>query len=142
MGMNRSGDEPWKVRQTRVCRPGDMRLLYQAGDWLEEAWDDAHLQAIVEHSFAFVAAELPDGSWIGMGRLISDGVSDAYLQDIVVLPAWEGKGVGSAIVRELLGICASHGITWIGTISEPQTEYFYRKFGFSKMNRYTPMRYE
>ena len=33
-----------------------------------------------------MAAIDPDGRWIGMGRIISDGVSDAYLQDIIVLP--------------------------------------------------------
>lgn len=132
------------VRIVRVtdARPADMRELYLAGDWWEDGWDDQHLCAIVEMSYAFVAAEAPDGTWVGMGRLISDGVSDAYLQDIVVLPAWEDKGIGSAIVWSLLDICKKNGITWIGTIAEPQKEYFYRKFGFARMNRYTPMRYE
>lgn len=132
----------WQVTPTRICRPDDMRRLYEAGDWWEDDWDDDHLRRIVALSFSFVVAESPDGSWIGMGRLISDGVSDAYLQDIVVLPEWEGRGVGSAIVQTLLKICGENGITWIGTIAEPQTEYFYRKFGFAKMNGYTPMRYE
>lgn len=131
-----------RIAQVMSARPGDMQKLYQAGNWWEDDWDDQHLHAIVRMSFAFVAAEAPDGSWVGMGRLISDGVSDAYLQDIVVLPAWEGQGIGSAIVWYLLDICKKKGITWIGTISEPQTEYFYRKFGFARMNRYTPMRYE
>ncbi|MDD1729955.1 MAG: GNAT family N-acetyltransferase [Methanospirillum sp.] len=129
---------------TRVsqARPGDMQALYLAGDWWQDEWDDRYLSALVKMSFAFVAATAPDGSWIGMGRLISDGVSDAYLQDIVVLPSWEGNGIGSAIVRSLLAICKEHGITWIGTIGGPQTEYFYRKFGFSRMCGYIPMRYE
>ncbi len=129
---------------TRVsqARPDDMHALYLAGDWWQDDWDNHYLAALVEMSFAFVAAIAPDGAWIGMGRLISDGVSDAYLQDIVVLPSWEGNGIGSAMVRCLLAICKEHGITWIGTIGGPQTEYFYRKFGFSRMCGYIPMRYE
>jgi GNAT superfamily N-acetyltransferase len=123
-------------------RPADMRALYHAGDWDIEGWDDTHLDSIVRHSFAFVAAVIPDGSWVGMGRLISDGVSDAYLQDIVVLPEWQGQKIGSAIVSMLLKICENYGISWIGTIAGPQTEYFYRRFGLAKMNSYTPMRYE
>jgi GNAT superfamily N-acetyltransferase len=130
------------IMQVRIARPADMRVLYQAGGWWEDAWDDQYLIAIAERSFAFVAAVTPDGSWAGMGRLISDGVSDAYLQDIVVLPEWKGQGIGSALVRFLLDICAERGIVWIGTIAQPQTEYFYRRFGFAKMNAYTPMRYE
>ncbi|PKL60198.1 MAG: N-acetyltransferase [Methanomicrobiales archaeon HGW-Methanomicrobiales-4] len=131
-----------RITPVETPRPVDMRALYQAGGWWEDAWDDYYLAAIVENSYAFVAAEIPDGSWVGMGRLISDGVSDAYLQDIVVLPEWEGQGIGSALVQTLLDICTERGIIWIGTIAQPQTEYFYRRFGFAKMNAYTPMRYE
>ena len=123
-------------------RPADMQALFRAGGWWEDDWNDALLDAIVAESFAFVTASMDDGSWVGMGRLISDGVSAAYLQDIVVLPAWEGQGIGSAIVGILLDICSSAGITWVGTIAGPQTEYFYRRFGFARMNSYTPMRYE
>ena len=131
-----------RITPVEAARPADMRALYLAGGWWEDAWDDQYLTAIVKQSFAFVAAEIPDGSWVGMGRLISDGVSDAYLQDIVVLPEWEGQGIGSALVQSLLDICNERGIVWIGTIAEPQTEFFYRRFGFAKMNAYTPMRYE
>jgi GNAT superfamily N-acetyltransferase len=137
-------DLPCGIRVSRVTvgRPPDMKNLFSAGGWWEEGWDEEYLSAIVSMSFAFVAAQAPDGTWIGMGRLISDGVSDAYLQDIVVLPEWEGKGIGTAIVTLLLRICNNSGILWIGTIAEPGTEYFYRRFGFARMNSYTPMRYE
>jgi aralkylamine N-acetyltransferase len=131
-----------QISRVTTARPDDMENLYRVGDWWEDDWDNNHLLDVVEKSFAFVAAVAPDGSWIGMGRLISDGVSDAYLQDIVVLPAWEGNGIGSAIVKELLAICREKGIDWIGTIAGPETEYFYRRFGLSRMSGYTPMRYE
>lgn len=126
----------------REARPGDMKRLYETGGWWDDSWDDSYLTAVVARSFAFAAAVAPDGSWVGMGRLITDGISDAYLQDIVVLPEWEGRGIGSSIVEMLVTVCRDHGITWIGTIAGPQTEYFYRRFGFAKMNGYTPMRYE
>lgn len=119
-----------------------MRALFEAGEWWESDWDDAMLCDIVRHSYAFVAAISPDNRWIGMGRIISDGVSDAYLQDIVVLPEWRDKGIGTAIVKKLMDICAHAHIGWVGIIAEPKTEFFYRRFGFAKMGGYTPMRYE
>ncbi|NLV27351.1 MAG: GNAT family N-acetyltransferase [Methanomicrobiales archaeon] len=119
-----------------------MRLLLQSGDWWEEYWDDFVLCTIVQHSFSFVVAKDKNDRWIGMGRVVSDGVSDAYLQDIVVLSEWRGNGIGTAIVRELMSICKDAGIGWIGIIAGPETEYFYRRFGFARMGGYTPMRYE
>jgi aralkylamine N-acetyltransferase len=130
------------LEPVKECRPDEMRLLLQSGDWWEEYWDDSVLCSIVEHSFAFIVAKDPDDRWIGMGRIISDGVSDAYLQDIVVLPQWREKGIGTAIVKKLMALCADAGIGWIGIIAGPETEYFYRRFGFGRMGGYTPMRFE
>lgn len=119
-----------------------MRLLYETGGWLEPSWTDSLLERIVRCSFAFVVAEDPSGAWVGMGRLISDGVSDAYLQDVVVRKEWQDLGIGTRIVKELLIICREHGIDWVGTIAGPEREFFYRRFGFARMGGYTPMRYE
>jgi len=130
------------VEKTLECHAKEMRRLYLAGDWWEPEWNDEILSRIVSLSFAFVVATDPDGQWIGMGRIISDGISDAYLQDIVVLPGWRDKGVGSAIVKKLLDICKESGIGWIGVIAGPETEFFYRKFNLFRMGGYTPMRYE
>jgi len=114
------------------CKVDEVRALFHAGDWWEDEWDDSILCEIVRSSYAFVAAIGPDNRWIGMGRIISDGVSDAYLQDIVVLPEWRNKGIGTAIVKKLMTICMHAGIGWIGIIAAPETEYFYRRFGFDR----------
>lgn len=35
---------------------------------------------------------------IGMGRLVGDGVMYWYLQEIIVMPEYQGKGIGTDIV--------------------------------------------
>lgn len=134
--------DEYSIDVVNECKPDEMRTLFESGDWWEPAWDDSILCEIVHRSFAFVVATDSKNRWIGMGRIISDGVSDAYLQDIVVLPEWRGKGIGTALVKKLMLICTHANIGWIGIIAEPETEFFYRRFGFAKMNGYTPMRYE
>ncbi|MDD1665214.1 MAG: GNAT family N-acetyltransferase, partial [Methanomicrobiales archaeon] len=64
------------------------------------------------------------------GRAISDGVSDAYIQDMVVLPKYRGRGIGTAILRRILAACREHGISWIALIAEGGTGDFYRGLGF------------
>ena len=120
---------------------GEICALYQAADWMHPTFTPEQIEKILKQSFCFVIAE-HNGHAIGMGRVISDGVSDGYLQDIVVLPEWRNKGIGTRIVKKLIQECHTRGITWLGIIAEPGTEYFYRTFGFARANGYTPMLYE
>jgi len=77
-----------------------------------------------------------------MGRIISDGVSDAYIQDLVILQKYRGQGIGKKLVGVLLKHCLSHGITWIGLIAEPGQDEFYLPLGFKTMKNYVPMKFE
>jgi GNAT superfamily N-acetyltransferase len=43
-----------------------------------------------------------DGEQVGFARAVSDGVTVAYLADVYVLPAFRGRGLGVALVREIL----------------------------------------
>ncbi len=66
--------------------------LYRAGGWWEDSFDPAGIPALIRGSFAFVvAADTKTGQAVGMGRALSDGVSDAYIQDLVVLPGTGGE---------------------------------------------------
>ena len=116
--------------------------LYRAGGWWEETWDPAGLRALIAGSFAFaVAIDRTSGKAVGMGRAISDGVSDAYIQDLVVLPDYRGRGVGTEILSTLLDYCISADVTWIALIAEPGTEGFYTTLGFRRMEGHLPMRW-
>ena len=77
-----------------------------------------------------------------MGRLISDGVSDAYIQDLIILDEYRGLGLGKKLVNYLVSYCKKNKINWIGLISEPDQDGFYSKLGFSIMKKYTPMKYK
>ena len=77
-----------------------------------------------------------------MGRVLSDGVSDAYIQDLVVLPEYRKKGIGKKLITDLIQYCKSKNISWIALISEPNQEEFYKKIGFKEMANYTPFKYE
>jgi spermidine synthase len=78
---------------------------------------------------------------IGMGRCLSDGVSDAYIQDVVVLDEYRRRGIGREIVSTLARHCKERGLVWIGLVAEPGTGHFYEALGFRLLERYEPMRY-
>ncbi|MBI3440794.1 MAG: GNAT family N-acetyltransferase, partial [Proteobacteria bacterium] len=105
--------------------------LYKAGGWWEEGSSQRRsIPQMVKNSFAFAIARNRRGDIIGMSRVISDGVSDAYIQDVVVLPGYRGKGIGATLVKTLTDYCRRKKIPWVGLVAEPGTYPFYRKLGF------------
>ncbi|MBA3014967.1 MAG: GNAT family N-acetyltransferase [Proteobacteria bacterium] len=114
-------------------------LYRQAGWWPEaEVEDYQRLTRLVKQSHCFAAA-IVDGELIGMGRAISDGVSDAYVQDVTVDLFWRGQGIGSRIVRRIVERLKQDGLGWIGLIAERGSSPFYEQFGFMEMVNSQPM---
>lgn len=116
--------------------------LYKSADWWKECYDPSEIDNLIKNSFSFVVAfEKNSKKAVGMGRLLSDGMSDAYIQDLVVLKEYRKHGIGKKIVDFLLDICKENKISWIGLISEPGQNVFYEKIGFREMKNYVPMRF-
>jgi len=64
---------------------------------------------------------------VGSGRMISDGEYYANIYDVVVLPEYQGKGVGRKIMDALLEKQKLEFILLTSTVGK---EPFYRKLGF------------
>ncbi|MBN1236599.1 MAG: GNAT family N-acetyltransferase [Methanotrichaceae archaeon] len=114
--------------------------LYRAAGWWKEEMDAGKINHLIQGSFLFaVAIDISTGRAVGMGRVISDGIADAYIQDLVVQGDWRSRGVGTMILIKLLEECKFHKISWIGLIAEPGKEEFYRSQGFAPMPGHVPM---
>lgn len=127
---------------TQVNRQSVKKLYQQAGWWDEDdqAPDAAaRIDDMVRGSFCFAGA-FAGAEMIGMGRAISDGASDAYIQDVTVQKEFRGQGIGGRIIRAISNELVSRGIGWIGLVAEPGTQSFYRRLGFEALEGFLPMR--
>lgn len=116
--------------------------LYKSGDWWQESCEArAVIPAMIKGSLCFMVARKLDGQIIGMGRVISDGFSDAYIQDVVVLKEYRGLGIGRELIKRLTQFCLDRKISWIGLIAEPGTQGFYEDLGYGPLIGYQPMLY-
>ncbi|MDR0512038.1 MAG: GNAT family N-acetyltransferase [Treponema sp.] len=131
--------EPLKAASLESADIHQIINLYKEPGWWSESDNDApdSVQKIIQGSFCFVVATL-NGKIIGIGRAISDGFSDAYIQDVTVTGDFRGKGIAVLIVDELVEYLTSKNIGWIALISEPKAVSFYRRYGFSQMENYVP----
>jgi GNAT superfamily N-acetyltransferase len=69
------------------------------------------------------------GEQVGFARAISDGAILAYLADVYVLPAHRGRGLGLALVREMIEGAPGWDVRWLLHTGDAQA--LYRKLGFS-----------
>ncbi len=79
----------------------DLRLLYTSVGWDAYTADLGSLAKAVANS-SYVVAAHSDDQLVGLARGISDDVSIFYLQDILVRPDWQHRGVGQALLTECL----------------------------------------
>jgi GNAT superfamily N-acetyltransferase len=124
-------------------RTEEIHALYRSGGWWQAHHLTPDIPRIMEGSYAFVVAvDAASGKAIGMGRVLSDGISDAYIQDLIVFEEYRRMGIGRKILQRLIDICATARIDWIGLVAEAGTAEFYADMGFVPMEGHTPMQFQ
>ena len=70
---------------------------------------------------------------IGFVDSISNGVTDAYIQDLMVHPDFQGKGIGSELMNKMIEYLKKAGIYMISVLYDEDLKSFYSRFGFYNM---------
>ncbi len=83
----------------------------------------------VEGAWRVVGCYDDDGRMVGFARAFSDGVAIAYLADVYVLVEHRGRGLGAALVREMIDNEPGREFRWM--LHTADAHGLYRKFGFS-----------
>jgi ribosomal protein S18 acetylase RimI-like enzyme len=88
-----------------------------------------------ENSLAIVHARFGD-KIIGYARVVGDKVCYLYVQDLVVDPAHQGKGVGKALLRELHSILQEQGeaTSSLLLVAGKKVRGFYEKIGYKEIS--------
>jgi GNAT superfamily N-acetyltransferase len=89
------------------------------------------VQAQVRGAWRVVGAyDVGSGAQVGFARALSDGVCDAYLADVFVVPAHRGHGLGKAIVSRMVEEGPGADLRW--WLSTLDAHGLYEQFGFAE----------
>jgi GNAT superfamily N-acetyltransferase len=105
--------------------------LYAAVGWSAYTKDVDALDRALRGSSRVVTARR-DGRLVGLTRVLSDGVTIAYVQDILVHPEEQRGGVGRRLVTEALAPYATVRQKVLLTDDEPGQRAFYESLGFAE----------
>ena len=105
--------------------PAEVNAAYAWAEWPErEPW---RLEALAR-SCTWLAAHDPDGTLVGVARVLDDGAIHASLWDVIVHPDRRRRGIGTALVRAALDQCTDRRL--IALVSTPSAVPFFAAMGF------------
>jgi ribosomal protein S18 acetylase RimI-like enzyme len=96
--------------------------------WSDPPSAEALLRILQGSAHAVLARLGPAGEVVGFITAISDGVSCAYIPHLEVRPDFQGQGVGSELVRRLLGRLGE--LYMIDLVCDRDLAPFYERLSF------------
>ena len=122
------------IKETSVSID-DVLPLYQAVGWTNYTNQPQMLAQALSHSLATYLAR--DGEKIvGLVRLVGDGFSSVFVQDLIVLPSYQRQGIGSNLMKEALADYKDAYQVQLATEETGKTLGFYRSLGFETLSTY------
>lgn len=84
-----------------------------------------------------IVSAVCDGKYIGVVRVLTDMVTDAYITDVIIDPNFQGSGLGKQLVGKAIECLKNHSVCDVklacSLYANKGKEPFYEKFGFQKL---------
>ena len=121
--------------ETRDLSLESVLTLYRANEWSSaEKPELLHKALLASHSLMTAW----DGSkLVGLGNAISDGYVVVYYSHLLVLPEYQGRGIGRRLMQMLMK--RYQGFHQHILVADGRAIDFYRKCGFERAGKTEPM---
>jgi len=109
----------------------DLEKLCDAVGWVRRPLKK--VKKAIDNSFLIVCLfyyEQSQKELIGFARATSDNSFNATIWDVVVHPNFQGKGIGKALMNQVIKQLRYYDISTITLFADPQVIKFYRQLGF------------
>ena len=124
-----------KITKETSVSIDDVLSLYQAVGWTNYTNQPQMLAQALSHSLAIYLAR--DGEKIvGLVRLVGDGFSSVFVQDLLVLPSYQRQGIGSSLMKQALADYKDAYQVQLATDESEKTLGFYRSLGFETLSSF------
>jgi len=115
-----------EYRETREVDLDQLQALLRAAGFGSD--DRARLVQQIAGA-RYVVSAWEGSRLVGFARAISDGVSNAYVSTVAVLPGYQRRGIGREMIARLLA--GKDGISFV-LRARADVKAFYAKLGFSE----------
>ena len=118
-----------EIREYRDYDEAELLALYGSVGWTNYLRRPEHLRAAFEGSLCVLGAR-EGGTLAGLLRAVGDGCLVVLVQDLLVRPEYQRRGVGRALMEALLSRYKDVYQLLLLTDDRPGTTAFYEAMGF------------
>ena len=122
-----------EIREYQSYNEQEILSLYTSVGWTAYTDDPDALHQGLEHSLLTLAA-YENGRLVGLIRTVEDGYTIVFVQDILVFPEHQRKGIGAALLQAVLDRFCHVRQIQLATDDTPKTIAFYKSLGFYMMS--------
>lgn len=119
----------YSIREYTGYNEREILPLYESVGWTNYTRNPEMLRQAYGHSLRVYAAYTDDAP-IGVIRVVGDGFSVVFVQDLLVHPEYQRKGVGTALLRTVMEEYAGVYQLHLLTDNTEKIIAFYRSLGF------------
>ena len=96
-------------------------------------WDrrESDYPLLFKRCLCWGSARNVHGELIAFGYITGTGLEHGYLEDVIVHPDYQGRGIGQQLVTSLIQESENQGISIITLTYQDKHRSFYEKCGFS-----------
>ena len=122
-----------EIKEYKTYKEDEIRALYAAVGWTAYTEDLPALERGFQNSLLVLAA-YEDDVLIGLIRVVGDGATVVFVQDLLVAPQKQRQGVGTALLKAVLDRYSDVRQLLLATDNTPKTVAFYKSLGFSDLS--------
>ena len=122
-----------EIKEYKEYQEDEIQTLYAAVGWTAYTEDLPALERGFQNSLLVLAA-YEDGELIGLIRVVGDGATVVFVQDLLVAPQKQRRGVGTALLKAVLDRYSNVRQLLLTTDNTPKTIAFYKSLGFSDLS--------
>ena len=122
-------------KKTKLIDDSDLRPLYESVGWV------SYTNKVSDLSALLTPCQLVFSAWdntklVGLIRTVGDGISIQYVQDLLVMPSYQKRGIGSRLLQNIIN--ESKNIYQFVLITDGKEENkaaieFYKKHGLQTL---------
>ncbi len=132
MSVLKEVDADMEIRAYTEYNEAEILDLYASVGWTAYTDDPAALRNGFANSLLTLAA-YEEATLAGLIRAVGDGHTVVFVQDILVRPQFQRRGIGSALLQAVLNQYANVRQIELATDDTPKTTAFYRSMGFQEL---------